>query len=84
MIPNELLKYGGLALAENIARVLNAIYERGEVIGTIRQGVLIPLQKAWQSKRRLKSLRPVVLLNSIRKVLGGAGGLELKHKIKIQ
>ena len=46
MIPNELLKYGGLALAESTAGlyILNAIFERGEVISTIEQGVLIPLQ----------------------------------------
>ena len=68
MIPNELLKYGGLALAENIAGVLNAIFETGEVISTIGQGVLIPLQKPDKAKEELKSLRPVVLLNSIRKV----------------
>ena len=66
MIPNELLKYGGLALAENIAGILNAIFETGEVI--IGQGVLIPLQKPDKAKEELKSLRPVVLLNSIRKV----------------
>ena len=68
MIPNELLKYGGLALAENIAGVLNAIFETGEVISTIGQGVLIPLQKHDKAKEELKSLCPVVLLNSIRKV----------------
>ena len=46
MIPNELLKYGGLALAESTAGlyILNAIFERGEVISTIEQRVLIQLQ----------------------------------------
>ena len=68
MIPNELLKYGGLALAETTAclYILNAIFERGEVISTIGQGVLIPLQNPGKPKGVLKSLRPVVLFNSIR------------------
>ena len=42
--------------------------ERGEIGSTIEQGVLIPLQKPGKPKGDLKSLRPVVLLNSIRKV----------------
>ena len=67
-IPNELLKYGGFALAAHIAGVLNDIFERGEVNSTIGQGVLIPLQKPGKPKGELKSLRPVVLLNSICKV----------------
>ena len=68
MIPNELLKYGGLALAENIAGILNAIFKRGEVISTFGQGVLISLQNPGKLKGELKSLRPVVALNSIHKV----------------
>ena len=71
MIPNELLKYGGLALAENIARILNAIFKlkRDEVISTIRQGALGRLQNPGKLKGKLKSLCPVVvLLNSIHKV----------------
>ena len=67
-IPNELLKYGGFDLAAHIAGVLNDIFERGEVNSTIGQGVIIPLQKPGEPKGELKSLRPVVLLNSIRKV----------------
>ena len=62
------MKYGGFALAAHIAGVLNDIFERGEVNSTIGQGVLIPLQKPGKPKGELKSLRPVVLLNSICKV----------------
>ena len=38
------------------------------MISTIRQGVLIPLQNPGKPKGVLKSLRPVVLFNSIHKV----------------
>ena len=65
MIPNELLKYGGLALAEHMVGDLNVVFDRGEMISTIEQGV----QKTGKPKGELKSLRPVVLLNSIHKVL---------------
>ena len=64
MIPNELLKYGGLALAEHMVGDLNVVFDRGEMISTIEQGV----QKTGKPKGELKSLRPVVLLNSIHKV----------------
>ena len=52
MIPKELLKYGGFALAEHIVGVLNAIF--GEVTSTIGQGVLIPLQNPGKPKGELK------------------------------
>ena len=68
MIPNQLLKYGGLALAEHMAGDLNAIFDRGKMISTIGQGGLIPLQKPGKPKGEFKSQHPVVPLNSIHMV----------------
>ena len=35
MIPNKLLKYGGLALVEHMASDRNIILDRGEMISTV-------------------------------------------------
>ena len=92
MITNELLKYGGLALAEHMVGDLNVVFDRGEMISTIYRTAAVYVHaqrvryarllnlvyvesptlgsaKTGKPKGELKSLRPVVLLNSIHKVL---------------
>ena len=70
-VPNELLKY---ACAHNetaqwIAQLLNAAVEGKIHLNEIGDGILIPLQKPGKPRGPLSNLRPVVLLNGIRKLL---------------
>ena len=70
-VPNELLKY---ACAHNetaqwIAQLLNAAVEGKIHLNEIGDGILIPLQKPGKPQGPLSNLRPVVLLNGIRKLL---------------
>lgn len=72
-IANELLKYiiheDNLELGHHIASPLNQIFVDGKSFEEIGEGLLIPLHKPNKPKGPVKNLRPVVLLNAIRKVL---------------
>ena len=67
-IPGELLKYGPPSLHKNIADILNQMMEKGEELD-LGNGTLIVLQKPGKPKGPLSSLRPIVLLNTLRKTL---------------
>jgi len=67
-VPGELLKYGGLLLHKYMADIYNKMFERGENL-ELGSGTLISLQKPGKPPGVLSSLRPIVLLNSLRKTL---------------
>ena len=67
-ISGELLKYGTPTLHGSIANVLNRVFEEHESL-KINSGELIALQKPGKSKGPPKNLRPITLLNTIRKAL---------------
>ena len=67
-IPGELLKYGSNILYQQIAGILNQMFEKGEDI-QLRRGTLIVLSKPGKPPGLLSSLMPIVLLNTIRKTL---------------
>ena len=67
-ICNEYLKYAPGQTDDKIAKLFNNIFEKHESIG-INNGLLIPLQKPGKKKGPPQNLRPITLLNSIRKVL---------------
>ena len=67
-ISGELLKYGSPTLHGSIANVLNRVFEEHESL-KINSGELIALQKPGKSKGPPKNLRPITLLNTIRKAL---------------
>ena len=67
-IPGELLKYGPQALAEQTAQVFNAAFETHQPL-KINDGNMRTLPKPGKPKGPRKNLRPVTLLNTIRKSL---------------
>ncbi|GFS18719.1 very-long-chain enoyl-CoA reductase [Elysia marginata] len=64
----ELLKYGTQELNEQIAKILNQTSERHENLD-INTGKLIAIPKPGKPKGPPKNLRPIMLLNTIRKAL---------------
>ena len=67
-LPIECLKAAGRSGAAFIAEVLNASFSKHESPG-VGAGLLAALQKAGKPKGPLASLRPIVLLTALRKVL---------------
>jgi len=66
----ELLKYSSKAIAPVICNIINrAVNENLDISAVIGAGTLVPLAKPGKPKGPCKSLRPVVLLNTIRKAL---------------
>ena len=68
-IPAELLKYGPDSLKEGIASVLNKIFEDHMETINIGKSILQPIPKPGKVEGPKKNLRPINLLNVIRKVL---------------
>ncbi|GFS14447.1 retrovirus-related Pol polyprotein LINE-1 [Elysia marginata] len=64
----ELLKYGTQELNEQIAKIFNQTFERHENLD-INAGELIAIPKPGKPKGPPKNLRPITLLNTIRKAL---------------
>jgi len=67
-IPAELFKYAPVSFYSFLAQLFNEIIRTGDH-ASIGEGLLIPLQKPGKPKGPASSLRPIVLLNVIRKVL---------------
>lgn len=67
-IPAELLKYGADVIASKLAALVNASFARGEPL-ELGEGVLLCLPKPNKPRGQCSSLRPIVLLNSIRKAI---------------
>ena len=70
-VPNELLKYACTSetTSQWIADLLNAAVEGSIQLSALGTGTLVALQKPNKPRGPLTSLRPVVLLNGIRKIL---------------
>ena len=69
-LPAELIRYGPDVLYKILAGILYRGFKEAKVgeLG-IGQGILVVLQKLGKAKGPLKSLRPISLLNSLRKLL---------------
>ena len=66
----ELIKYAPEEIYKEIANSLNGIYERNDTgIGKLETGILLPLQKPKKTQEPVKNLRPITLLEVIRKIL---------------
>ena len=68
-VPNELLKYAGLSFCNEFSKIINQCFETNKYIDTIGESILTPLQKPGKPVGPLKNLRPLNLLNGIRKIL---------------
>ena len=68
-LPNELLKYAGHNFSIHFASILNQCFETHTYIDAIGESILTPLQKPGKPVGPPKSLRPLNLLNGVRKVL---------------
>ena len=67
-VPGELLKYGDDQLHSQMADIFNAMFEKDENL-ELGQGTLIVLPKPGKPPGLMSSLRPIVLLNTLRKTL---------------
>ena len=67
-IPVELIKYASDELNEEISIVIN-IFRNNDTVMKMGTGILIPLPKPGKTKGPVKNLRPVTLLEVIRKIL---------------
>jgi hypothetical protein len=67
-IPGELFKYGSNELFVCISDLLNRAFSENSELG-LGEGTLIPLAKPGKPKGLLSSLRPIVLLTTLRKTL---------------
>ncbi|UIZ27661.1 hypothetical protein KXD40_005588 [Peronospora effusa] len=67
-IPAELLKYGSELLAQPLADIINQGLTAGDNIH-LGDGILLGIPKPNKPSGQCASLRPIVLLNSIRKAI---------------
>ena len=67
-VPAECFKFSGRHTAEKMAKIFNDVFARHESIET-NFGTIIPLAKPGKPKGPCTSLRPVTLLNCVRKIL---------------
>ncbi|GFR93923.1 RNA-directed DNA polymerase from mobile element jockey-like [Elysia marginata] len=79
--PGELIKYGSDTLAKVICNILNRVFSEHEDIN-INGGKVITLQKPGKAKGPVTNLRPITLLNTLRKVLPLIVLNRTKHDIK--
>ena len=68
-IPNELLNYAGPSFCREFSDIINQSFESNTYIKEIGESILTPLQKPGKPLGPVKSLRPLNLLNGIRKII---------------
>ena len=64
----ELLKYAPEETYEEIANIMNGIYERNDTSIKLGTGILLPIPKPKKTQGPVKNLRPITLLEVIRKI----------------
>ncbi|GFS24958.1 retrovirus-related Pol polyprotein LINE-1 [Elysia marginata] len=79
-IPGELIKYGSDTLAKVICNILNRVFSEHDDTN-INGGKVITLQKPGKAKGPVTDLRPITLLNTLRKVLSLIVLNRTKHDI---
>ncbi|GFS15777.1 very-long-chain enoyl-CoA reductase [Elysia marginata] len=79
-IPGELINYGADTLAKDICNILNRVFSELDDM-KINGGKVITLQKPGKAKGSVTNLRPITLLNTLRKVLSLIVLNRTKHDI---
>ena len=67
--PNELIKYAGMSFYNVYANIINQCFEENKVLDAIGECYITPLTKPGKPPGNEKSLRPLTLCNSARKLL---------------
>jgi hypothetical protein len=67
--PGELQRYGGPNLCKHLTIIYNQMLEQGQIIDEIGEGILITLNKQNGKPSTINNIRPITLLNMIRKIL---------------
>ena len=75
-VSNELLKYVAGTLSESFAEIINTIFEQHIALEVLGKGILVALLKPGKPLGLFARLRPIVLLNSVRKI---ASIITLQH-----
>ena len=65
----ELIKYAPEETYKEIANIINGIYERNDTSIKLGTGILLPIPKPKKTQGPVKNLRPIILLEVIRKIL---------------
>ncbi|XP_029653963.1 T-complex protein 1 subunit beta-like [Octopus sinensis] len=63
----ELIKYGPILLMEKLTTSFNEMFATNDLL-PLGSGTLIPIQKANKTSGPVENLRPVILLNTLRKL----------------
>ena len=66
---NELLKYAAGTLSKPFAEIINVIFEQHIALEVLGKGILVALPKPGKPLDPLTSIRPIVLLNSVCKIV---------------
>ena len=80
-IANEMIKYGPEELHQEIANILNERFESHKNELNTGESVLLPIPKPNKQKGPLKNLRPINLLNTIRKLLSNITLGRIQEKV---
>ena len=80
-ISSELFKYAGDTISKPIAHIINSAFEQQLPIDAVGQGTLIALPKPKKPPGPPANLRPIALLNSIRKTLSNVTLNRIRDKI---
>ena len=65
----EVIKYTPEEVHQEISKILNGIFETNNEEIKLGTGVLLPLPKPKKTQEPMKNLRPMILLEAIRKII---------------
>ena len=82
-IQNDLLKYTGYAFSTAISHTINTVFETHTPLGAMDISILVSLPKPKKRLGPLSNLRPMALLNSIRKILSTVVLRCIQHKVNL-
>ena len=76
-----MFKYAGKQFTTIYTKILNKAFETGQKIDAIGEGILTPIPKPNKPAGPIENLRPIILLNGIRKILSTVTLKRIEHNI---